>query len=43
MECIKNDYESNLPQRTIEYFTFLDFLQEQKNWDNELVIISGDE
>ena len=46
METIINDknaYESNLPQRTIEYLTFLDFLQEQWNWDNDLVIISGEE
>lgn len=40
---INNDYESNLPQRTIEYLGFLNFLQEQRDWDNDLVIISGEE
>lgn len=43
---INNENEkefSNLPQRTIEYLVFLDFLQEQRDWDNDLVIISGEE
>jgi len=43
---INNENEkefSNLPQRTIEYLTFLDFLQDQRDCDNDLVIISGEE
>jgi hypothetical protein len=39
---IKNYYD-NLPQKTKDYMEFFDFLLECQTWDNDIVIIKGED
>jgi hypothetical protein len=42
-ESIIKNYYDNLPQKTKEYMEFIDFLLNSQTWDNDIVIIRGED